>query len=414
MADRRRLASARGFERGVYVVAAGRFVNVFGSGVVYPFATLYFHLTVGLPLSVVGAGLLANNVGLAVGTLVGGYLADRHGRKPVMIASMGLSAPALAAYALVTTAGGFVAVATAAGLAMGLYAPASQALVADLSADAERERAYGLLKVASNAGFGSGFVAGGLLFGVARTAVFVVDGATSAVVAALFVVLLPRGHGRSRASAGLRETAAAWGRAASRPLLLWVALLNVGFAVMYSQMGSTVPVYAAETLGLTSEALGTLFVLNPLVIVLFQLPAVARVSAWRRTRGLVLSAGFWAASFLALVAVPAVPAWVGVGMVGAFLVLRTVGEIFHSPLVTALASDLGPVSDRGTQLSVVQVAYRLGFGVGPVVGGLFFDYGAAVLLWPTLLAGCVALALGLLALERRVPGAANAPAPATD
>jgi len=404
-------SSFRGFQRAVYVVAAGRFVNVFGAGAVYPFATLYFYNEVGLAFSLVGLGLLANNVATAAGTVLGGYLADRYGRKPVMIASMALSAPALAAYALVSTAAGFVAVATAAGLTVGLLAPASQALVADLTPTADRERAYGLLKVASNAGFGSGFVAGGLLYGVAKTGVFVVDGATCAVVAVVFAVALPRVE-RADAAAGIRETIAEWGRAVSQPLLLWIALLNVGFAVMYAQMQSTVPVYAEATLGLSSEQLGTLYVLNPLVIVLFQLPVVDRVSGWRRTRGLALSAAFWAASFVAVLAVPAAPWLAGVGLVGAFLVLRTVGEILHSPLVTALASDLAPAGSRGSQLSVLEVAKRLGFGLGPVFGGLFFDAGEAWLLWPTLLVGCALLAVGLLAVERRVPADANAGVPA--
>jgi hypothetical protein len=189
-------------------------------------------------------------------------------------------------------------------------------------------------------------------------------------------------------------------------------------------MQATVPVWAETRLGLTSEQLGTLYVLNPLVIVLFQLPAVDRVAAWRRTRGLVLSAGFWAVSFVAVAAVPAAlavvpdaaPGWlpvplpwlVGVALVGAFLVLRTVGEILHAPLVTALTSDLGTAADRGSQLSVLEVAKRMGFGVGGVVGGLFFDAGVPGLLWPALLVTCGVLAVGVLAVERMVSPAVNA------
>ncbi|MFB6218145.1 MAG: MFS transporter [Halobacteriaceae archaeon] len=398
----------RGFPRAVYVVAAARFLNVLGGGLVYPFATLYFYGEIGIAFTVVGTGLFANSVATAAGTTVGGYLADRYGRKPVMVASMALSAPALAAYALVRTGAGFVTVATLAGAAAGLFAPASQAMVADVTESEGRERAYGLLKVASNAGFGTGFVAGGVLYGVAHTAVFVADGATSAVVAALLVVALPQSApGDGDGAAAPTVSLAGWRRAATRPAVLAVAGLNVVFAVAYAQMGSTVPVFASESLGVGSEQLGTLLALNPLVIVLFQLPVVDRVAGWRRTRGLVLSAGFWGASFLAVVAAHWTSRLVGVGLVAAFVVLRTVGEILHAPLVTALASDLGPADGRGTRLSVVEVAKRVGFGVGPVVGGLFFDASAERLLWPTLVLVCGGLAAGLLALERRLPAEAN-------
>ena len=411
----------RGFDRPVYLVAGARFVNTFGSGVVYPFATLYFVQVVGISFTLVGLGLLANNVATATGTLVGGYLADRYGRRPVMVASMALAAPALAAYALVATAVGFVTVAAAAGLALGLFAPASQATVADVTSSEDRDRAYGLLKVASNAGFGSGFVAGGLLFEVARTAVFVVDGATSAVVAALLLVALPRTFGETDdgtetpanerdptgAVASLRTTLAEWRGAVEDRTVLALAVLNVGFAVMYAQMQSTVPVFAESELGLSGGQLGILYVLNPLVIVLFQLPAVDRVEGWRRTRGLVLSAGFWAASFVALLLVYPAPRGVGIGLVGGFLVLRTVGEILHSPLVTAITSEVGAADERGSQLSVLEVAKRLGFGLGPVVGGAFFDAGAPDLLWVALLGGCLVLVGGLLVLESGLPEGVN-------
>ncbi|HKL29151.1 MAG TPA: MFS transporter, partial [Natrialbaceae archaeon] len=165
-AIRRSFEDVRRFDQSVYVVAAGQLINVFGTGVVYPFATLYFYRQVGIAFSLVGLGLLANNLATAGGTILGGTLADRYGRKPVMVGSMATSAFTLAAYAGVQTAPGFIAVATAAGATMGLYTPASHAMVADLTSGEERDRAYGLLKVANNVGFGSGFVAGGLLFGL--------------------------------------------------------------------------------------------------------------------------------------------------------------------------------------------------------------------------------------------------------
>jgi len=408
-----RFASLRGLSRDVWIVATARFINVLGSGLVYPFATLYFYLEVGIPFTLVGVGLFANSVGLAVGTLVGGLLADRYGRRPVMVTSMALGAPALAGYALVTTALEFTLVAAVAGLVMGLFTPASQAMIADLTTDDARERAYAVLKVASNAGFGIGFVLGGVIYGITQTGVFVANGLTSAVVAVvLFVALSPSPAAADLADEGTRlesprETIHTWARAVTHPTILALALLNVGFAIMYAQMNSTIPVHAETTFDLTSEQLGTLFVLNPLVIVVFQLPVVARIARWRRTRGLVLSAIFWTLSFVAVFASYGAPWAIGVGLIGAFLVLRTFGEILHAPLITALASDVGPVRSRGSQLSVLEVAKRLGFGIGPVLGGLFFDYGIDHLLWPLLIGGCCLLGLGVFALERRVTPAQN-------
>ncbi|MWV64512.1 MFS transporter [Halorubrum sp. JWXQ-INN 858] len=414
------LAPLRGFRRPVYVVGLGQLVNLFGSGLVYPFATVHFHLSVGIALSLIGVGLLANNVATAVGTTVGGYVADRYGRKPVMVASMALSSVTLAAYAaveaiaaatLLSPAGAFIAVATAAGFTLGLYAPASQAMIADLTEGDRRDRGYALLKVANNAGFGLGFVVGGVLYAYADLAVFVGNGATSAVVAGVLLALVPRAHQGAR-DVAVRDSIGDWGRAVTDRRILALAGLNVGFAVMYAQMQATVPVVATETLGLTSGQLGTLYTLNPIVIVLLQLPLVAAVTDWRRTRALVVSTALWGSSMLAVWAVAGASAGVGVALVGAFLVLRTLGEILHAPLITSLASDLGAAEERGAQLSLLEVAKRLGFGVGAAVGGAFFDYGLEWALWPLLAAVCVALGVGVLWFERHVTPAENGRIPA--
>lgn len=409
------LAAVHGFDRAVYVVAAARLVNVFGSGLVYPFATIYFHLEVGVPLSVVGFGLLANEVGTAIATFVGGYLADRRGRKPVMVTSMALSAVAFAAYAFVLPIAArtplspglaFVVVATAAGLAMGLYAPAGQALTADLTNGAERDRAFSLLKLASNLGFGAGLVVGGLLYEVASVAVFLVDGLSSGVVAVALVALLPRVR-HPRTDVPVADSVGKWGRALTGRRVLALAVINVGFAVMYAQMRTTIPVVAKDGLGLTAAQVGTLFVLNPVTIAALQIPLVAALSAWRRTRGLALSAGFWTASMLAVWAVSPIAGVVAVALVAAHLVLRTVGEILHQPLAVSLMSDLGTDDERGSLLSLLEVAKRVGFGLGSFVGGVFFDYGIQGLLWPTLALCCAGLVVALFALETHLSPAEN-------
>lgn len=412
------LDSVRGFDRAVYVVAAGQLLNVFGGGMVYPFATVHFHLRLGIALSVVGFGFLAKNVTTAVATSIGGYVSDRRGRKPVMILSMAGNAVTLAAFAFVpeiaaavdplTPGSAFVLVAGASGATAGLYTPAAQAYIADVTDGSARDRAFSLLKVANNVGFGTGFVVGGLLYQVANVAIFIADGATSAVVAVLLFVAVPRLFTRRSPDEG-ESALGPWRRALGDRRVIHLALLNVGFAVMYAQMRTTIPVVAETRVGLDSAQIGTLFVLNPLTLVLLQIPVVDAISPWRRTRGLVVSAGFWAVSMIAVwLAYLAEPELLlGVILVGGHLVLRTVGEVLHSPVVTSLMSALGSAAERGSQLSILEIAKRLGFGLGSFVGGLFFDYGVPDLLWPVLGLLAILLVLGLLALEPRLSGAEN-------
>ncbi|QLG62141.1 MFS transporter [Halorarum salinum] len=446
------LDAVRGFDRAVYVVALGQLINVFGSGLVYPFATVHFHLEVGIALSVVGFGLGAKSVATAVGTGVGGFLADGVGRKPVMVASMALTAVALASFAFVPTVAaavppsvaaltgvsrigvGFVVVCVVAGLVVGLYTPAASAMTADLTTDADRDRGYALLKFTNNLGFGAGLAVGGVLYSVASVAVFLLDGATSAVVAVVLFLFVPRVHGAGGGSdpngdagagsavgsagdtadgpvheSGRGSALSRWWAAATRSRVLVLAAINVAFAAMYAQMQTTVPVVAKEGLGLTSAQLGTLFVLNPLTIALLQIPLVDAVSGWRRTRGLAVSAGLWGLSMLFAWGADAglAPVAVGVALVGGHLVVRTLGEILHSPLASSLMSSLGTADERGTQLSVLEIAKRVGMGLGAFLGGVFFDYGHSGLWWGILVVVCLLVVVALLGLERSVSAAEN-------
>ncbi len=424
------LDAVRGFDRAVYVVAVGQLINVFGSGLVYPFATVHFHLQVGIALAVVGLGLGARSVTTAAGTAVGGYLADSVGRKPVMVSSMALSAVALASFAFVpalaaavppgvAAAAGvsrvgvaFVGVCVASGFVAGLYTPASSAMTADLTDAEARDRGYALLKFTNNVGFGAGFVAGGVLYSLASVSVFLLDGATSAVVAVVLLLYVPRSDvgGDEEADADVDSSAesgaslARWWAAATQPRVLALAAINLGIAVMYAQMQTTVPIVAKEGLGLTAAQLGTLYVLNPLTIVLLQIPLVDAVAGWRRTRGLALSAAFWAVSMVVAWAadVGVGPVAVGVALVGGHLVFRTVGEILHSPLASSLMSSLGTDAERGTQLSVLEMAKRVGIGLGSFFGGLFFDYGLSTAWWGVLVVVCLGVAAALLLFERSV------------
>jgi MFS family permease len=421
------LDAVRGFDRAVYIVAAGQLLNVFGAGLVYPFATIHFHLVVGIALSLVGFGLLIRNVGNAVATTIGGYLADRIGRKPVMVVAMAGNAVTLAAYAFVPeiaaliepldAAGAFVGVSALAGATDGLYTPAGQAYIADLTDGTQRDRAYSLLKVGNNVGFGTGFVVGGLLYEFAEVAVFLANGFTSGLFAVALFLLVARIH-PGQPDTTFRDSVGDWGAAITKRRVLGLAALNACFAVLYAQMQTTVPIVAEGQLGLSSAEIGTLYVLNPLTLVLFQIPLVDAVSGWRRTRGLVVSTGFWAVSMLAVWFVyvadfgPA-PAGrhpllaVGVALVGAHLVTRTLGEVLHSPISTSLMSALGSDGERGAQLSMLEVAKRAGMGIGSFAGGLFFDYGLAPWLWPTLAGLSVVLGVGLLAFERTLSATEN-------
>lgn len=63
---------------------AGEFVSIIGRSMVFPFLTLCLHGRLGMPLTTVGLLMALYSIAGAVGQGLGGTLADRLGRKPVM------------------------------------------------------------------------------------------------------------------------------------------------------------------------------------------------------------------------------------------------------------------------------------------------------------------------------------------
>jgi MFS family permease len=95
----------------------------------------------------------------------------------------------------------------------------------------------------------------------------------------------------------------------------------------------------------------------------------------------------------------------GTGFVGFLIsmVILTIGEMIMIPTSTALAANLAPADMRGRYMGFYGITWGVGFGTGPVLGGLLNDHVAPVMIWyGGLIVGCMA-AVGFLILIRLVP-----------
>jgi MFS family permease len=176
-----------------------------GIGMVGPVRVLYARQQ-GASLQIIGAMASAYLVANFVAQYPSGWLADRWGRRRMMI--LGLVAQALlsVAYIFVVDPLLFVVLRCAEGLAAASVLPSARALIADAVPDEQRGRAYGFFGACFNFGFLLGPAIGGLLASTGYTSAF--WGAALCRVAALIIVLvfvpgvqahvyLATAHGRS-------------------------------------------------------------------------------------------------------------------------------------------------------------------------------------------------------------------------
>src|SRR5713101_8878159 len=174
----------RGLPRVYWILWTGELINRLGSFVL-PLLALY--LTTGRGLSVESVGFVVALWGagsLAAGP-VGGWLADRIGRRRTLIFAQIAGAAAMLHLAFARAPGHIAAAAFLLGLFGLVYRSAESAAVADLVPEEGRVRAYGLLYWAGNIGFAVGSALGGWLSQRGWWLLFFGDAATTLIQAAV-------------------------------------------------------------------------------------------------------------------------------------------------------------------------------------------------------------------------------------
>jgi predicted MFS family arabinose efflux permease len=335
------------------------------------------------------AYLAAAAVGIC-GGLAGGAASDRLGRKPVIVA--GACAQAILPAALLLP-GLPVAGAVAVLALLTLWSPvrgaATQALVADLVPPERREAAFGSMRVAFNTGALAGPVIGAGLVTVGW-------GALHAGVSVLYALSLlaalrlPR-LGPVAAAAGERPSFRAIVGAPAFGIFFAAALLGM---TTYNAFETLMPVSLTQEHGYPPAAWGVLFVINPLLVMLFQL----RVTRW--TGGLAsgpklgIAMLLMGGSFLPL-AVTTTPF-----VLVALLVVFVAGEMLWAPASDALAARLAPREARGAAMGTLGIATWIGGALALAVGFRVADAGGDAAMWIGI-AAVSAVAAGLYSAAAR-------------
>jgi len=341
-------------------------------------------------------------VGLATGDFalsavvarpVVGRLADRWGRKPLMLAGAILFALAPACYALAGSAWPFMAIRVVHGIGIAAFTTAYTALVADLAPPAQRGETIGLAGLTSNLGLFFMPALGSIAltqWGYAPHFLAAVGVASVGVV-----LILPIAEPKRERSDPARVPPGA--RVRLRPV--WVAALaGTGLAVAYGATLSFMAPLATER-GL--KAAGAYFSAFAATLMLAQV-----LAGWLSDR---IGRRAVAAPGLAVAALATV--WLAVAHSDATLLAAgaTLGlswGLVRGGLDAAVV-DAVPAEGRGTAIGLLYTCFDAGVGVGSFglgVAAQYYGYAAAFGLAAVWAAVALAAYLGL-SRKQRIIGA---------
>lgn len=198
----------RRLPRALYFLFAGTTITRLGA-FVFPYLTIYLSEARGYGVDRVGQILSVGSIGLLAGNFAGGRLTDRWSRKGTLIAALLLNALGFAALAFQYESGWLYALFLAVGyFGSGMYTPAANTVVADLTPVDIRPFAYTVNYVCINLGMGLGPLIGGFLAAYSYNWIFVGDVATSLVCAGLIAIGVGETLRRSKGDAGNERTPA--------------------------------------------------------------------------------------------------------------------------------------------------------------------------------------------------------------
>ena len=157
------LEDIRRFPRAFKVLLVSALIENMAFGLIMPFLVLYMINDLLLPEWSAGVVLAAYTVAGMPSMVIGGMLADKFGRRPVLLASLGLMSLTILMYFFARNFESLLALALADSFVGSMYMPAANAMIADVIKPVDRPRAYSALRIGCNVGIIFGPVVGAMI-----------------------------------------------------------------------------------------------------------------------------------------------------------------------------------------------------------------------------------------------------------
>lgn len=365
----------RGLSRSAYILFLGKMITHMGA-FIWPLMTLILTQKIGLTALQSAYATTGISIFYLVGGIVGGKIADHFDRKKIIIVFDLISTVFFIACAFVKPSLLMIVLFGIAGLFASMEAPAYDALTADATKSAEREKVYSLGYLGHNLGYMFGAAIGGLLFNHYLHLAFIFDALTtlsSTILIVLFVHPIKKedlqAHEINQYEDELEKHRSTASLLKERPPLFYMFFAIVLSAFVYNQWGFSLPLYMSYLFGEKGASYyGFLSSFNAFIVI-----SCTPLITWllRRTFGIpkaLLGVALYSVSFLLIIPMPPYPVFY------LMIFLFTIGEIANTLGISPYISRRVPSSHRGRLSAIVSIGYGAGSVLGQLVIGSVIDY----------------------------------------
>jgi len=336
---------------------------------IWPFLMIYASETLSLPLAIVASLMTISATAGLMSSILAGPTLDWLGRKWVMV--VGLIGNGLCYFFLrqADTYSSFALILGASGVFSPLYNVGSNAMLADLFPEHQREDAFALIRMGRNIGVAAGPAIGGFVLSQSYN-IGLYGAAGGMLVYGLLILAFARET--------LPKIDKKDGFVFSQQLRsYWEALLDkpfmglVGSFTLIQMTGALVwvllSVYLKSQFGISEQQYGWLPTTNALMVVFLQVFITRGLKRFSAYNVMVWGALFYIAA--PLIIALSNQFW-GFWMA---MVVMTLGELVLAPRAIASVSNLAPLEKRGRYMSIFGLTWNVASGFSPVLGGFLSD-----------------------------------------
>ena len=364
------------FPNKFWIVVGAAFIDRIGGTLLFPFFSLYITQKFNVGMTQAGLVLGAFSAFGLIGSMIGGALTDKFGRKVLILFGLVVSAVSTLSLGLVNEFAVLLPLAVVIGLLTDIAGPAHQAMVADLLPEDKRQEGFGILRVVANMSWIIGPTIGGFIANRSYFALFVLDAIISIIVAVIFYLYVSETKPESS-----EEPKSILGTFAGYRVVLrdyaYLAFLVVSMlmGIVYQQMYNTLSVYLRDNHGIEPQGYGFLLTASAVIVILFQFSTTRVIKKYPAFIMMGLGVFFY---------------MIGFGMFGfvtvywlftAAIVIITIGEMVIMPTASALATKFAPEDMRGRYMAIFGFSWAIPATVGPSLAGLILDNYDPNLLW---------------------------------
>lgn len=362
------------FPRPVLILTVGAFIQSTGHSLMWPLNSLFMHTVLNRTLTEAGTLLAFQSAVTLLGQILSGHLADRFGARKILLLGLICAVLSIGAIAVNPAWKVYAPAFIFFGLAQAFIFVPLNALLNSIWPEGGR-RSFNLLYVFNNAGVAVGTAISGMVAQISFRLIFSLN------TLAFFIFLLLVLTGISSPRSTLPNTAAkqlSKGITKDQSFKVLMSLASGIFLVWvaYVQLVTILPVVMNQ-LGFSLFSYSILWSLNGIFIVTLQPFLAWLIQVWAQSSkrqfylgSLLMSLGF------------------GI-LLGKFpylsyifaILLITLGEMLILPAVPAAAAQISPPGKTGIYQGIVSGATSGGRMLGPLLGGIMFDFGGGLNVW---------------------------------